>query len=192
MKDEKDAESIAHAESEIGKRAVAEGEMAVKKHKEAKLKKNAEILAHTEKEIEKREEAKEEHEKATALAERERKVALERARLAKMRKDAEEEALLRKELEEELAKAMADDYDASAKLETEDEKDHKLLNGAKFVAGKTKNFLSTVMKMAITGLILGSPMLGVLGVLSVKYNQPLMNLCKSFGYSPMLMPNLQK
>jgi len=96
---------------------------------------------------------------------------------------------LQQEFEEELKKALeaSEDMDLDGKYEKEEKekKDHKLLK-------KSGSLLSTIMKMAMLGILVGSPMLGVLGILSIKYNQQVMDLCGIFNYKPLLIPNLGK
>ena len=107
-----------------------------------------------------------------------------------IQKDMENQEL-EEEFQKEFERAMAsmnEDIDLEAKRQEEEKekKDHseQLKKGG--------SLLGTILKMAMLGILVGSPMLGVLGVLAIKYNKQVMDLCTIINYKPMLIPDVSK
>ena len=74
--------------------------------------------------------------------------------------------------------------DAKHETPEKEKKEHKYLK-------KGLGLGSMLVKMTLLGILVGSPMLGVLGVLAIKYNKPIMDLCGIINYKPMLIPKVE-
>ena len=94
--------------------------------------------------------------------------------------------------EEEFVNANnSNDIDMQGKFSTKDIKEKKDHSKLKRRAWKfTKSAAALLAGSTAIGILVGSPIFGVVGALAIKYNEPIMKIAKTFGQKTILIPDL--
>lgn len=94
--------------------------------------------------------------------------------------------------EEEFVNANnSNDIDMQGKYSTKESKEKKDHSKLKRRAWKfTKSAAAFIAGSTAIGILVGSPIFGVVGALAIKYNKPIMKMAKTFGQKTILIPDL--